>query len=609
MQISPDGRYLALIASIKQVQTLVVQDRTASGPAALHAVIGASEGFRLLWCRWASDTRILCGMHAPTAQADGSMVSKTRLIGADADGKNVKVLMEVEDAPGFTLLGRILAWDIPNRPNIVLMLGRKEAGDSKAWSGTRAQGDTNTRPTVFALDAVTGELKLELPPHEPLTSFLVDAQGEPALGWGAVPGGNTEYDVRDPQTHGWRKVASLPGNLKPIALCPAALNCAYAVGDSDGYTALWRIDLSGKDKPAVEFARPSTDVDTPLVARDGHLFGVRYDASEPMVYYTDPTASGIIDNLKRLLPGQFIELDSTTHDGRQLIVKASSDTDIGSFYLYDMQKNTLARVGAGYPDLAADRIGQPRPVSFAAKDGTMVPGYLTVPPGGAGKNLPMVALPHGGMSEHDTRSFNLLRAFLVSRGYAVLQVNYRGSSGLGAKWLGDSHGDWSGLPYSDVVDGVHWAIAQGIADAQRVAIIGSDYAGYLALLGAERNPELFRCAVSIGGYSDFGLQLPGSPPMMFGFGGGPSPADLEKLRAESPHTHAGDFKVPVLLVHGGRDTVVTVEQSKAMDATLTAAHKPHEFVLLPGADHAVSMEEDRTKMFTALESFLATNLH
>jgi dipeptidyl aminopeptidase/acylaminoacyl peptidase len=247
-------------------------------------------------------------------------------------------------------------------------------------------------------------------------------------------------------------------------------------------------------------------------------------------------------------------------------------------------------------------------VSFTAKDGTTVPGFLTLPPGKPARNLPLIALPHGGVSGHDALAFDLLRAFLVSRGYAVLQVNYRGSSGLGSKWLADSHGDWSGLPYSDVADGVRWAIADGVADGKRVAIVGSDYAGYLALLGAERNPDLFHCAVSIGGYSDFGLQLPGAMPMMGGFGGA-STAVMEQQRADSPHEHAADFKVPVLLVHGAWDTVVPVDQSKAMDATLTVAHKPHQLLLLAGADHTLSMEDDRAKMLTALETFLAANLH
>jgi pimeloyl-ACP methyl ester carboxylesterase len=605
VSISPDGRYLAIMTSIKKAQTLVVQDRSVTGAASLHPVISAGDGFELLWCRWASESRVLCGLHAPS-EAHGVVVSKTRLVGADADGKNVKVLMEVEDFPGFTLLGRVLAWDIPARPNVVLMLAASAPSDN-GMGDRRPPRMEGAQPSIYALDAVTGDFKIETRGRPPLTSFLMDTHGEPALGWGPAPGGDTEYDVRDPQSHEWRKVGTLPGTMKPVALCAAALNCAYALADSDGHAALWRIDLAGKDKPVVEFALPSADLDTPLLARDGHLFGVRYDSAEPMVYYTDSTAAAVIDNLKRLLPGQFIELESHTRDGHQLVLKASSDTDPGTFYVYDTDKNVLARVGSGYPDLVADRIGHARPVSFTAKDGTTVPGYLTLPPGGPTKNLPLIALPHGGISEHDSHSFNLLRAFLVSRGYAVLQVNYRGSSGLGSKWLGDAHGDWSGLPYSDVVDGVRWAIADGVADAKRVAIVGSDYAGYLALLGAERNPDLFHCAVSIGGYSDFGLQVPGAP-AMGGFGG-PSAAVLAKQQADSPHEHASDFKVPVLLVHGEWDTVVTVEQSKAMDATLTSAHKPHQLLLLPGAGHSISMEDDRAKMFTALEAFLSANLH
>ena len=187
-----------------------------------------------------------------------------------------------------------------------------------------------------------------------------------------------------------------------MALCRAALNCAYALGDSDGHTALvaHRPYRQGQARRGV--CAPAADLDTPLLARDGHLFGVRYDAAEPMVYYADSTAAGIIDNLKRLLPGQFIELESRTRDGHQLVLKASSDTDPGTFYVYDTEKNVLARVGSGYPDLVAERIGHARPVSFTAKDGTTVPGYLTLPPGGATKNLPLIALPHGGISEHDT---------------------------------------------------------------------------------------------------------------------------------------------------------------------------------------------------------------
>ncbi len=395
-----------------------------------------------------------------------------------------------------------------------------------------------------------------------------------------------------------------------MALCAAALNCAYATGDSDGHTALWRIDLTGQQPPPWYMRRPQLTLAPrcwPVMAISSVCATTRAPSRRCITWTRRRGTSST--TCKRLLPGQFVQLQTYTRDGEQMVLKASSDTDPGSFYLYDMAKNTLQRVGAAYPNLTADLIGHMQPETFAARDGTMVPAFLTVPAGASTQHLPLIALPHGGMFAHDAREFNLLRAFLVSRGYAVLQVNYRGSSGQGTKWQSDSHGDWSGLPYSDVVDGVKWAVQQGIADGQKVCIVGKDYSGYLALLAAERDPGLFRCAVSIGGYSDFGLPAPGANPFMRMGAGGPGGPSMAQLQADSPHQHAPDFKVPVLLVHGDQDAFVTVEQSKAMDVALTAAHKPHQFVLLTGADHDLSSEDARTKMFTALESFLASNLH
>ncbi len=170
--------------------------------------------------------------------------------------------------------------------------------------------------------------------------------------------------------------------------------------------ALWKIDLTGAQKPTLVFAHPSADLTTALLARDGHLFGVRYDTTEPLVYYVDTPASHIVDAVKRLLPGQFIELQTYTRDGTQMVLKASSDTDPGSFYVYDLGKNTLGRVGAAYPTLTADHIGHMQPETFAARDGTTVPAFLTLPAGGAAQNLPLIALPHGGMSAHDGRQFS-----------------------------------------------------------------------------------------------------------------------------------------------------------------------------------------------------------
>jgi dipeptidyl aminopeptidase/acylaminoacyl peptidase len=218
-------------------------------------------------------------------------------------------------------------------------------------------------------------------------------------------------------------------------------------------------------------------------------------------------------------------------------------------------------------------------------------------------------MPHGGPIARDSWSFDFLQQFLVSRGYAVLQMNFRGSSGYGGDWLYAAHQDWGGLTYSDIVDGTRWAVKQGIADPKRVCIVGWSFGGYAALLGAVRNADLFRCAVSIAGVSDLSLQLVerrsyvGVDVVREEIG-----TDSAKLSNDSPRRHAAAVTMPVLMLHGDRDAQANVEQSEAMDAALRSAHKPHEFIEVKGADHQFSRESDRVTLLTSIEKFLAAHL-
>jgi len=609
VSISPSGRYLAFIAAVGKVQAVVVKDRSA-GTAPPHAVLSAGEGFSLLWCRWPSDARLLCGLHAPLAD-HGAVTPTTRLVGVDPDGKNVKVVFEDLELPGEQLIDRIIAWDVDGAPDTVL-LTMKPLGTQRALSDTRAHAATDEQnlPAVYALDVRTGALKVSVPAHDPLTNFLADGHGEVRLGWGAPaapggfgPPGATVYEVRNPANGDWITLPMPVPGLRPVGLCGgAAPQCAYAIGPSGGRAALWRLDLTGKVAPTVEFSHPAVDVGAAFIARDGHLFGVRYDTDQPFTYFTDAAAGNIVAGLKRLLPDTFVQLGTYTADGRQMIILTTSDADAGTYYLYDLEHGTIARLGTAYPQLNPAQLARMRPISFTARDGTSVPGYLTTPPG-ATQHLPLVELVHGGPGERDLWQFDFLRAFLVSRGYAVLQVNYRGSSGYGSKWLTDNHGDLGGLSYSDILDGARWAVHSGLADPQRIAIMGSGQGGYEALLAAERNGDVFHCAVSLAGFSD--LTPPGMPgmPGMPGPGGASGAADLRY-----PREHAADAQVPVLLVHGDHDAAVAVEQSKAMDAALTSAHRAHQFVLLPGADHYFSIDADRASMLQVVQSFLAANL-
>jgi dipeptidyl aminopeptidase/acylaminoacyl peptidase len=291
------------------------------------------------------------------------------------------------------------------------------------------------------------------------------------------------------------------------------------------------------------------------------------------------------------------------------LVHTSSDIDPGTFYMLDVAKGSLRVIGSGYPSLDQKKLPRMQSISFMASDGTTIPGYLTVPLGRRAEHLPLIVMPHGGPGARDNWDFDPLRLFLASRGYAVLQVNFRGSTGYGRKWLMDAHQDWGGLTYSDITDGARWVLKQGIADPAHMCILGWSFGGYAALVGAVRNGDLYRCAVSIAGVSDLSLL----ESQMSAFANSGIAREQigtlrQKLKDDSPQRHAADAAMPVLMIHGDMDAQSNVEQSIAMDDALAHAHKKHELVIIKGGRHSLSLESERITLLTTIERFLAENL-
>jgi dipeptidyl aminopeptidase/acylaminoacyl peptidase len=248
-------------------------------------------------------------------------------------------------------------------------------------------------------------------------------------------------------------------------------------------------------------------------------------------------------------------------------------------------------------------------VKMKGPDGVMLPGYLTLPLGSNGKKLPMIVYPHGGPAARDTWGFDDMVQFFASRGYAVLQVNFRGSVGYGYDWFQQGHQNWGTVMVDDISAATRWAIAEGIADPANTTIIGWSYGGYAALMSAVREPTLYRCAVSIAGVADLrALRREDSR-----FYGGRNMIeyrlgdDVSELKAGSPLRAADKIQVPVLLVHGDNDIQVSVEHSKRMAKALKSEGKPYELVVIEDGNHSLSRYEWRETLLTKIEAFLATN--
>jgi dipeptidyl aminopeptidase/acylaminoacyl peptidase len=306
---------------------------------------------------------------------------------------------------------------------------------------------------------------------------------------------------------------------------------------------------------------------------------------------------------------------SRSQDGRKIVVSVSNPSTPPIYQLVDLEKRSAGIVGESYPALANAKLGVMKSIAYKARDGYDIPAYLTTPPDAASGKLPLVVLPHGGPQARDYPEFDWLSQFLATRGYLVLQPQFRGSIGFGQAHRDAGYRQWGGVMQNDVTDGVKAMIDQGLADPKRVCIVGASYGGYAALAGAAFTPELYACAASIAGVSDLGRMLGytvakdgnDSDSLAYWKDHMGSPHD-PGFAARSPLGSVERIGVPILLLHGADDTVVPIQQSELMAATLKEKNKPYKFVKLAGEDHWLSRSETRVQVLEELEAFLAQSL-
>jgi dipeptidyl aminopeptidase/acylaminoacyl peptidase len=323
------------------------------------------------------------------------------------------------------------------------------------------------------------------------------------------------------------------------------------------------------------------------------------------------------DQVVKSFPGEQVELESWSDDRKTIIVRVFGQKTGAGFVLVDLAKKQTSYLGDVHSGVGKDRIARVVPLRYAAQDGLQIHGYLTVPNGREPKSLPLVVLPHGGPGTRDRLRFDWIAQALASRGYAVLQPNFRGSWGYGTKFQQAGYGEYGRKMQTDLSDGVRYLASRGIVDARRVCIAGISYGGYAALQAASMESDVYRCAVSIAGISDVRKQLdtPNSNrnqgddyttrywKRYYGVDDINDPA-LERI---SPINSVDRIRIPIFLAHGARDSVVSIDQSTVMVRALRKANKPHEFVKLNDEDHWLSVSETRIQLLKSAVKFLETH--
>ena len=344
------------------------------------------------------------------------------------------------------------------------------------------------------------------------------------------------------------------------------------------------------------------------------ILGIQYETDTPHVIWFDPQMAAIQGALDHGLKNHVNTIVDMSDDLKKFVVLSWSAKDPGTYYMFDLEKKELKPLFAMMPWIKPDQMADVYPVSYKSRDGLVIHGYLTVPAGKEPKNLPMVVFPHGGPFARDSWGFQHDQQFLASRGYAVLQMNYRGSPGFGESFFEKGHKHVGREMQDDITDGTRWAIAQGIADPHRIAIMGWSFGGYSTLMGLTREPDLYRCGIDLAGVTDWkailnydlAISKVGKEEMADMLGDpGKDAVDLDEI---SPVNHVDKLKAPLLFVYSKDDTTVPYEQARLLKAALDKAHKPYEFVSKVNEGHGFYTYDHRLELYQKIDEFLSANM-
>ncbi|HTV29977.1 MAG TPA: S9 family peptidase [Xanthobacteraceae bacterium] len=378
--------------------------------------------------------------------------------------------------------------------------------------------------------------------------------------------------------------------------------------------AIVRLDPATAKEESIIFQHPEVDVAGLAWSRKRKVYTeVQFLTWKRERKFFDAEMEAIQSDLERQLPGYEIDLQSSNRDENIFVVAAWSDRTMGVRYLYDSASKKLTKLAEIAPWLPEADLAEMKPITYKARDGLTIHGYLTLPRGEA-KNLPLVVNPHGGPWARDAWGYNPEAQFLANRGYGVLQMNFRGSTGYGRAFWEASFKQWGKKMQDDVTDGVKFAIAQGIADPKRVCIYGGSYGGYCALAGLAFTPDLYACGVDYVGVSNLFTFLKTIPPywkplldMFYEMVGNPV-TDKELLAAASPVLHADNIRVPLLIAQGAQDPRVNIDESDQMVAALKKHGIAVEYLVKDNEGHGFHNEENRFEFYEAMEKFLKRHL-
>ncbi len=605
--LAPDGNHFAMIQSLHGRPAAVIYDVNAA-PGTMPKIISDQEAI-IFGLHWAKSNRLLLTVNMnQKAGGDTKVQSWYRTIGVDPDGKNMTVMFANSAWRDLNYSNSQVAdYDLDDPTHVFMPL----------WVPTM---DDDFALNLYRIDVKTGDAERFASGRKDTSEWIMDGHGHVVARIDQSQHPLTDH-LKVLVKDDWNEIGSYEATgghdsgILGVTEDGAAL-VQVGFSSKTGMKAVGRLDMTGKEDGL--FANDKYDVDESLEDPwTGRVIGVAFADDKMEYFYFDPAMEKLQRGLEAAFPGLSVHAVSWDLAKDKLIVVVDGPRQPTAYYYLNRTTHEATQLASTYPDLSEADLGEMKPWPYKARDGLDIPAYLTLPPGKAAKNLPVVVMPHGGPGARDMLGFDWMAQFFANRGYAVLQPNFRGSTGYGQKFEEAGYGQWGLKSQDDITDGVKKLIADGIADPKRICIVGASYGGYAALAGAAFTPDLYACAVSFAGVSDIAKMLR-SDASDFGSDSwavsemnrsiGNRYDDSGKLAATSPARHADSIKCPVLLLHGAGDTTVRIEQSEEMRDALQAAHKSVAYVRFEGDSHYMLLADTRIRVLKETEAFLQKNI-
>ncbi len=583
--LSPDGKYISYMAPYESRMNIFVQK--VGSQKALR--ITSETDRDIAGYFWANNSRILF-------LKDNGGDENFALYGVDINGKNARCLTCFEG------VRTQIIDDLEDQPDFVIV------------------GLNKRNPMVFdpyRLNIKTGEMVMLAENPGNIQGWMTDHEGKLRVATAIVDGVNSQLLYRDNENEEFRPLITT--NFKET------LSPEFFTFDNKKLYATSNI---GRDKSVAVVYDPATLSETEVLFEnpDYDLSGLSYSRKRKVLtaasyvswkrerHFFDKQTKDIFENLEKLLPGYEISISSSDKAEEKYIVRTYSDKSLGAYYFYDLKKNHLTKIQEVSPWIDEKQMADIKPIQYRARDGKVIHGYLTLPKGVEPKNLPVVINPHGGPWARDNWGFNPEVQFLANRGFAVLQMNFRGSTGYGREFLESSFKQWGLNMQNDITDGVYWLIEQGIADKNRIAIYGASYGGYATLQGIVVTPTLYAAAVDYVGVSNLFTFMQTIPPywkpmldMMYEMVGNPE-KDKIQFEATSPALNAHRIMTPLFVAQGAKDPRVNIAESGQIVEAMKKRGVEVEYMVKENEGHGFHNEENRFDFYRAMEKFLNTHL-